>query len=359
MQNFTLGFRFISSMNGLKYFLAYLLPIGTFIALYFHGWLSFFTVVEAFVAIPLIELMMKESPSNIESQRETQVSSTRFYDLLLYSIVPIHYALLLLFLYTVSYLQLSKFELIGITLSMGIQCGAIGINVAHELGHRKNKFERFLARLLLLSSLYLHFIVEHNRGHHTYVATPNDPATARKNEPIYTFWIRTIVFSFLSAWHIEKTQLAKRGISTWSLRSEMIQLILVQVLFLTLIYFSFGLIALISFMGAAFIGILLLEAVNYVEHYGLLRKEISAGKYERVQPWHSWNSDYPLGRIMLFELTRHSDHHYMASRKYQILRHLPESPQLPTGYPGSILLSLIPPIWFGVINPRLEKIKSD
>jgi alkane 1-monooxygenase len=134
----------------------------------------------------------------------------------------------------------------------------------------------------------------------------------------------------------------------------MIQVHLIQALFIFVIYFLFGTLPLLLFLAAALQGILLLETVNYIEHYGLQRKALSEGKYERAQPVHSWNSNHVIGRVMLFELSRHSDHHYMASRKYQVLRHHDHSPQMPTGYPGMMLLALVPPAWFYVMNKRVR-----
>ena len=103
------------------------------------------------------------------------------------------------------------------------------------------------------------------------------------------------------------------------------------------------------------IGFLLLETVNYLEHYGLQRQQKSSGRYERVRPEHSWNSNHPVGRALLFDLTRHSDHHANPNRKYPVLRHFDASPQLPTGYPGMILLALVPPVWFSVMHPHIER----
>lgn len=342
-----------------RYFLAFSLPVVTFLAIFNGGYWSFATVVEAFLIIPLLELLVspdKSGPTN--ASEETALSADRFYDLLLYFMVPVHYSVLAYFIYRVGFTQLTQIEYVGMILSMGIQCGSIGINVAHELGHRKSKLERFLARCLLLSSLYMHFIVEHNRGHHKNVGTPQDPASARLNEPVYTFWVRTIFGSFISAWNIERNERRKKDLRVWSLGNEMIRLVILESLFVGLIYFTAGMNAMIAFLIASLIGIILLETVNYIEHYGLRRRQLSDGKFEKIQPWHSWNSDYPLGRIILFELTRHSDHHYKASKKYQVLRHLEQSPQLPTGYPGMMLLSLFPPLWFRVVNPLIAEINQ-
>ena len=339
-----------------KYLIAYTLPLATFLSLYLGGFWSFATLIESFLIIPLLELLL---PPNQENGVVDDVKKTSmFYDVLLYLMVPVQFALLSYFLYTITFTALQPFEIVGMILSMGIQCGAIGINVAHELGHRNSAFERFLSKSLLLSSLYMHFIIEHNHGHHRNVATPDDPATARTGEPVYFFWFRSILGTFTSAWHIEKMLQKQKNSTYLTIRNRMVQLILVELSFMIAIYMLFGKMGVLSFVAISIIGILMLETVNYIEHYGLIRKLKEDGKYERVQPWHSWNSDFPIGRIVLFELTRHSDHHYKSSKKYQTLQHLEQSPQLPTGYPGMMLLSLVPPLWFKVINPRLEQVNQ-
>ena len=342
-------------LRELKYLLPYIIPAGTFAGIYRGGWWSYEVIVVAFVVIPILELILPRDERNISESREKELLGNRLYDYFLYLMVPVQYAILGYLLHRVSTDALAPYEIIGMTLSMGVQCGAIGINVAHELGHRQSRFERFLAKALLLSSLYMHFIVEHNRGHHKHVATPADPATARLGEPVYLFWLRSITGSFRSAWNIERRRLSRLDRPVWSLRNDMMIYLLVEAALVVLVYVLFGWLPLLVFLGAALMGILLLETVNYIEHYGLQRRETAPGRYERVQPWHSWNSDHTLGRIMLFELTRHSDHHYKASRKYQILRHLPQCPQLPTGYPGAMMLSLLPPLWFRMVDPLVKQ----
>ena len=280
-------------------------------------------------------------------------------DYLLYLIVPMQYGALCYFLVSMQHDKLEWWEIAGRIWTMGLLCGSLGINVAHELGHRINKFEQFLAKSLLLTSLYMHFFIEHNKGHHKNVATPEDPSSARYNEPVYTFYFRTVIFSYLSAWKIAGNDVQKQGYSIFSWRNEMLQAHVIQILFVGLIFYFFGWLITIYFLLAAGIGIALLETVNYIEHYGLQRKKIAEGKYERAMPEHSWNSNHILGRIMLFELSRHSDHHYLASRKYQILQHHHEAPQLPTGYPGSMMLALVPPAWFYVMNKRVKKLKVE
>lgn len=339
----------------MRYTTAFVGPLLGFWGLTGTGLACWSFPLVAFVLIPLIEWLRAPDPISLSAEEEQAALADPVFDALLVAVVPVHWALLLLFLFTIGDPQLDPWDLAGRVATMGLLCGVYGINVAHELGHRARRWERNLSRLLLLSSLYMHFIIEHNRGHHRRVATPDDPASARFGEMIYAFWPRTIVFSFISAWRIEAERMAKEGRRTFSWHNEMIRFLLIEALFVAFVGVTWGTFTLVCFLAAALIGILLLETVNYIEHYGLGRPLNERGTYGRVQHIHSWNSDHRLGRLMLFELTRHSDHHYMASRKYQILRSEPESPQLPTGYPGMMVLSLFPPLWFHVVDPIIER----
>lgn len=344
--------------RALRYLATFTLPIGAWATFTDrHGW--YWTVpVIGFVVVPMLELLLGGGPDDLQEAEEEAARAEPVFDWLLYAIVPVQYMLLALFLQRVQVGGLTGAELAGSIATMGILCGVYGINVAHELGHRPERWERDLARALLLTSLYMHFIIEHNRGHHRRVATPDDPASARYGESVYAFWVRSVVFSWRSAWHIEAERLRKNGQRAYRFQNEMLQAIFAQGVLLVLIGLVFGTLALLAFLGAALIGILLLETVNYIEHYGLRRKKTAGGTYGRVQHVHSWNSDHLLGRIMLFELTRHSDHHWKASKKYQTLQSLAEAPQLPTGYPGTMLLSLVPPLFFALMHPRLHRLSE-
>ncbi len=315
----------------------------------------FLAPIYTFGFIPLLELAFKGSPQNLSKAEEELAKDDWKYDWIVWSVVPIQFATLYYFLQRVSDPQLRSWEVVGMILAFGISCGVLGINVAHELGHRSTRYERLLSKMLLATSLYMHFYIEHNRGHHKNVSTDEDPASARVGENIYAFYFRSVKGSWLSAWHLEGMRLKNSNRNFISLYNEMLVFQLVQLLLLTLITWVWGWKVMLCFVGAAILGFLLLETVNYIEHYGLRRKKTAGGQYERVMPAHSWNSDHPVGRIMLFELTRHSDHHFMTSRKFQLLRHLEESPQMPTGYPGMMVLSLFPPLWFKVIHRTMKK----
>ena len=342
-------------LRALKYLLPLILYAGALRSFHSQGILVWLPLILAWVVIPLLELFVKSNPGNMDEAEEELAKADKIYDMILYLIVPLQFTALYFFLSTINDPALEWYDIAGRVGVMGLLCGVFGINVGHELGHRVNPFEQFLAKSLLLTSLYMHFFIEHNKGHHKKVATPEDPSSARYGEPVFAFYFRSVSFSYLSAWQIAANDVKKKGKSILSFHNEMIQFHLIQVAFLLLLFFVFGWIATIYFLAAATIGFLLLETVNYIEHYGLQRKSIGEGKYERAMPAHSWNSDHVVGRLFLFELSRHSDHHYLASRKYQLLRHHDDSPQMPTGYPGMMILSLLPPVWFKVMNRRIRK----
>ena len=336
----------------------YASPLVVFVMAYFAFtykslWVAL-PLIYAWIFIPVVELLIKPRAENLSKTEEEMVKNDSLYDYWLYIIVLLQYVALFYFLQSMKDETLLWYETAGRIVTMGLLCGVFGINVAHELGHRIKPFEQILAKSLLLTSLYMHFFTEHNKGHHKNVATPQDPSSARYNEPVYLFYFRTVVLSYFSAWHIANDEVKKKGLPVLHWKNEMIQFHVIEIIFVGLIAYLFGWMITLYFISAATIGFLLLETVNYIEHYGLQRKETGEGKYERAMPEHSWNSDHTLGRLMLFELSRHSDHHYLASRKYQLLRHHDDAPQMPTGYPGMMLLSLVPPLWFYVMNKKIK-----
>jgi alkane 1-monooxygenase len=345
----------IALTKSFKYLTPFVLYLLALIAFKETGIACWYTLLYTFFVIPFLELFIKADPKNLDEVEEALAKKNRGYDFVLYAAVVLQYYSLWIFFHAVQEANISNWDLAGRIVSMGLLCGAFGINVAHELGHRVNKFEQFLAKMLLLTSLYMHFFIEHNKGHHKHVATASDPSTAKYNQSLYAFWPQTLMGTYKSAWKIAKEELEKKGKSWFSINNEMLLFQLIQVAFVLGIYLIFGLSVALFFLIAALLGVLLLETVNYIEHYGLTRNETENHQFERVQPHHSWNSNHIIGRLMLFELSRHSDHHYLASRKYQVLRSFDNAPQMPTGYPGMILLSLAPPIWFKVMNNQMKK----
>jgi alkane 1-monooxygenase len=335
---------------------AYLLPLSFYITalISFHaeGLLSYATLLLAFVIVGLLELFIPPATANTDNEEQQKANPVFRWIQILF--VFLQWATLIYFLYVCKHQTVSIATVVGRITSMGLLCGVYGINVAHELGHHKSKTDQFFAKACLLTSLYMHFFIEHNKGHHRHVSTPYDPASARLNESVYAFYLRSILGSYRSAWQIENKEMLNKYGYRMNLKNKMIQFHLIEISLLTGIFFYAGLTVLIFFISPALIGILLLESVNYIQHYGLSRKKTEKGSYERTQIWHSWDCHHPLGRMILFELSRHSDHHYLASRPYQILRYHDDAPSLPTGYPGSIFLALIPPLWFRIMNRKIQ-----
>lgn len=345
-------------MKDMKYLLAYLPILSVYIGFYLGGIGFFSGFIIAFVIIPILEFLLRGSTVNRTDLEELSRIKLLFFDVLLYLNIPLVYGLVF-FSGTILYTQsLSTFELVGLVLSLGVILSTCGINVGHELGHRSTAHEQFFSKVLLLPNLYLHFFIEHNQGHHKNVATPEDPASARLGENVYLFFWRSVTQSYLSAWSIEKKRLLRIGYRNWSFHNRMIRFQLIQFVYLLLLTFLFDVHVMLLLALSGVIGFLLLELVNYIEHYGLQRKRLPSGRYEPVQPKHSWNSNHEIGRIVLYELTRHADHHFKSTRKFHTLRHFDEAPQLPFGYPMSMLIALVPPLWFRMMNGLVEKISS-
>lgn len=339
-------------MKDLKYLLAYVPILGVYFGFYTGGIGFYAGFLIAFVAIPILEFFFHGTVENRTDLDEMSTIRLRFFDVLLYLNMPLLYGLIF---YSGSILlseTLATYETVGLVLSLGIIIGTCGINVGHELGHRQTKYEQFFSKVLLLPALYMHFFIEHNQGHHKNVATPEDPATSRLNENVYAFFVRSVSQSYLSAWKLENQRLKKLGKPIFSIKNEMIRFQIIQIIYVLFLIIIFNFQIAILFILAGIIGFLLLELVNYIEHYGLKRKRLESGRYEPVQPHHSWNSNHDVGRIVLYELTRHADHHYKSTRKYQTLRHFENAPQLPFGYPAAMLMALVPPLWFRVMNGR-------
>lgn len=340
-------------MKDLKYLMSYSIAIMAFLGISIGGLYNYLAVIFTFVFIPVLEVLVKRSDEKYTEQEKENRLLDPFFDILLYLNIPIVFGI---FFFSLNKLvqTTSISDIIGIILSASIVMATNGINVGHELGHRRSLFARTCSKLLYLPCQYMHFYIEHNFGHHIHVATPEDPATAMYKQNIYSFWITSVVRTYISAWKIQLRLLKVSKRSFFSIKNDMIFYTLLQLSFIAMIYNYFELYITLLSILISVISFLFLETINYVEHYGLLRKKDSNGRYERVKPHHSWNSNHTIGRIVLYELTRHSDHHFKSSKKYQVLESLDNCPHLPYGYPTSILLSLIPPIWFSIMNPLVR-----
>ncbi|MEZ5050043.1 MAG: alkane 1-monooxygenase [Saprospiraceae bacterium] len=343
-------------IGDLKYTAAYINPLLLILALMSkNGFLLWLPVIFSFLIIPILELVLTPQTNNLSIQEMEEKKLHPIFDWMLYLNLVVVYLALLLSARYLTVNELNPISYLGLLFSLSLVLASNGINVAHELGHRNNLFEYSLAKFLLMPSLYTHFSIEHNRGHHLNVATPLDPSTARYNEVLYKFWFRSIVKGYQHAWKLENHRLkSKVGMGRY-FGNEMILNLIISILYILFIYNVFGLTILLFFLLAAVISVFMLETINYIEHYGLKRQKNQSGRYERVNYMHSWDANYPLGRIVLYELTRHADHHASTFKKYQTLNSQDGLNSLPYGYPTSMILALWPPVWFKIMNKRISE----
>lgn len=335
-------------------------PSLAFVALGLHAltgwgvWLWTGPVVVLLI-VPAIDLLTGLDRSNPPDELIEALEQDRYYRWITFLFLPIQYAGFVTAFYVIATGDLSVVDKVGLAVSIGC-IGGIGINTAHELGHKKESHERWLSKIALAQSFYGHFYIEHNRGHHVRVATPEDPASARVGESFYRFWPRTVAGSVLSAWRLEKKRYARRDRHPWRIGNDVLNAWLMSAVLWGVMIWWLGLGILPYLVLQAVIGFSLLEVVNYMEHYGMLRQKVGIPgrvRYERVNPSHSWNSNNIATNVLLYHLQRHSDHHANPVRRYQTLRDFEESPVLPTGYAGMILLALVPPLWRRVMDPRV------
>jgi len=342
-------------MHVSRYFASLSVPLCALFGLWAGGGWSWLTVVYVFGVVPLLDVWVGRDDRNLDPEAEVRAKASWMYTALLFAYLPVQIALMFVLGWVWTTTEASYLVKAGWILSVALSSGGIGITVAHELVHRPQPAQQWVGKLILMTVLYMHFAIEHVRGHHALVATHEDPATARKGQSVYGFLMPSVWGQWVSAWHLEKRRLAKKHLSPWSLHNEMLIFMGVQAVWLAGLALMFGAAFLVPYLVVAVLSFLLLEVVNYIEHYGLEREMLPSGRYARVDAHHSWNSDHIVSRMLLFELTRHADHHAVASRPYQVLRSLEEGPQLPTGYPGMVLVALFPPLWFRVMDPRIER----
>lgn len=330
------------------------LPMAGALAYQYTGWAItlWFGFFILYGLIPLADRLMGEDDSNPPDSAMNSLASDGYYRWALFASVPVYLGMWAYMVWFITSQTLPWYGWLGAVLSLGVGCG-LAINIGHELGHQTDPLERFLAKLVLAPGFYGHFYVEHNRGHHVRVATPEDPASSRFGETFYEFLPRCVYGSFKSAWEIEKKRLAREGKSVWHWSNDNLQSWALTALLWGAMIVWLGWVALPVLVIAAVYGGSLLEVVNYLEHYGLMRQKRADGGYERCQPHHSWNSNHVVTNVLLYHLQRHSDHHANPTRSYQTLRNFENVPRLPSGYAAMILFAYIPPLWFWLMDPKV------
>jgi alkane 1-monooxygenase len=334
-----------------------LYPLQPFLGIWLHAktgieaWLLL-PLFLGYVVAPVLDWVLGEDQNNPPEEVVVQLDRDVYYRLLTYAVVPLHFVALIGTAWWAGTQELSWWAFVGLAAVAGMTSG-LGINTGHELGHKKSQFERNLAKIVLAVPVYGHFWIEHNRGHHRDVSTPEDPASSRMGESIYKFALREVPGAFNRAWAIEKDRLERRGRSVWNSNNQILQSMALSVVVQLGLVLVFGWLMIPFLVIHNVLAWWQLTSANYVEHYGLLRLKQPNGKFERCQPWHSWNSNHIYSNLILFHLERHSDHHAHPLRRYQSLRHFDDLPTLPSGYFGSYLLAYVPWLWYRTMDKRL------
>lgn len=314
---------------------------------------AWFSAAIVFGAIPLLDWLVGHDPLNPNDEQASRMGRDRYYRRLLLTAAAAHLASVIAGAWAFNALPLSPAGQIGWVISIGVVSGIVGIVTAHELIHGRSSRDRICGGLLLASVCYGTFKVEHIRGHHADIGTPEDATTAPFGLSYYRYLAHMVPANFRKAWRIESARLAGEGRPVISLHNELAWWSALSILMAAGLMLAFGARAVVFFVGQSLVAIALLEAIDYIEHYGLKRRRLADGSYEPVSARHSWNSDFLLSNLYLFQLQRHPDHHLYSRRPYQTLRHVGHSPQLPAGYAAMVVVALIPPLWFALMNPRV------
>jgi len=309
-------------------------------------------LVISYGLMPLVDALVGEDHNNPDERIVPQLDADPYYRRLTWLTVPLHVLALIACAWWAGSHELTAGPLVLFAFAAGANSG-LGINTGHELGHKQTRLEQWLARIVLAVPFYGHFTVEHVRGHHRWVATPEDHASARMGESIYRFALRELPGGIARAWQLEGERLRQRGLSRWDIRNTILQSYAMSLLLQGGLVLAFGWVMVPFLAVHNAVAWWQLTSANYVEHYGLLRQRLADGRYEPPQPHHSWNTNHEVSNLALFHLQRHSDHHAHPLRRYQSLRDFPDLPRLPSGYFGMFPLSYAPPLWYRVMDPRL------
>ena len=337
--------------------LSVVFPLLPFVGIYLH-WtkgselLLLLPLWISYIVVPAIDMLLGEDRNSPPDEFVLQLDQDPYFRRLTFMAALMHFVTLIGTAWYAGTQNLSWLAIASIAVVAGLTAG-LAINTGHELGHKNSQIEKMLAKIVLAIPAYGHFSIDHNRGHHRDVSTPEDPASSRMGESIYKFALREIPQTFGRAWAIEKDRLRRCDKSVWHPRNSILQSYALSIAISLLLIVAFGWVMIPFLLIHNAFAYWQLTSADYIEHYGLLREKDGDGKYEKCAPHYSWNSNYILSNLVLFNLQRHSDHHAHPLRRYQALRHYDDLPSLPNGYLGMYLIAMVPPLWFWMMDKRL------
>lgn len=337
----------------LPYTISFLLPPLVVASMLWGGWWTWLPVVILYVGLPVADALLRLDVAHHSADDADRLGRQTAFQIVTWAWVPVQTALVAWGVWLAGTRPLSPVEMAGLVVSLGSVTGGVGITYAHELVHRTGRFELALADILLALVSFPQFAVEHVHGHHRHVATPLDPTTARRGEGLYAFLVRSVVGGAGMVWHVETERLARRGASRWSIGNRALRYAATMIAMPIAAWCLGGWPGVAVFAGQCLVAIVLVQGINYVEHYGLERREVAPGRYERVDARHSWDSSHRVTNWLLINLARHADHHLAAAKRYQALETTDDAPQLPAGYATMLLVAMVPPLWRRIVDPRL------
>lgn len=337
-------------MKPVNYVILLSLPAMVVAGYYLGGWFNFLVPAISFFAYPVANIFLSSTEEHAHSYRSGASSA---YKNIALAFVPVLFVLTTWCVYMVTVTNMSVIAYTGFAVSLGIVNGIIGFTLAHEFIHRFSKTEQYAGYFLLLQNNYMHYGIEHVFGHHVYACTPEDPHTARVNESVYMFLPRAICGTYKNAARIERKRLVRHHYKIPVLHNRLLWFGILQVTTMVMILIVLNLQALLFFVLQNCVAIILLHIINYLQHYGLMRKANNKGKYEKLDAHHAWNTGRKNTSLNLFQLENHADHHMHPGRSFEELQHTKDSPEHPAGYSFMVLLSLLPPLWFKIMNKRI------
>lgn len=337
-------------MKPANYLILLFLPAMVVAGYFIGGWFNFLAPVCCFFAYPVANLFLSSSEEHAHTQ---QTYSSSAYENIALVFVPVLFLLTAWCTYKAGTIKMDAVSFTGLAISLGIVNSIIGFTLAHEFIHRFRKAEKFAGYFLLLQNNYMHYGIEHVHGHHVYACTPADPHTARIGESLYAFLPRAILHTYTNAVRIERKRLSRGQYKIPFLHNRILWFGVLQIVLMLTIFFILNTTALMFFLLQNLVAIILLHVINYLQHYGLMRKETDAGKYEKLNVHHAWNTGKKNTSFNLFQLENHADHHLHPDKHFDELKHTDSSPEHPAGYSIMVLLSLVPPLWFKIMHKKI------